>query len=142
MPSYYDPAKKCRAGTMDEAQFQAEADPKSASFFATLIAAWVKAGGSLRWGAGGVSLRGSIGGNEIAICFLAPQFAGKKDRIELACATLAKQIGAARLEALEQALRSAASSHVLGKSMISVVEPGLLPSTGQRALIKAFLDLM
>jgi len=142
MPSYYDPVKKCRAGTMDEAQFRAEADPRSASFFATLIDAWTKAGGRLRWGAGGVSLRGSVGGTEIAVCFLAPQFAGKRDRIELACATLTKQMEPARLEELQAALRAAASEHVLGKSMISVVDPGLLPPASQSALAKAFLDLL
>lgn len=142
MPSHYDAAKKCRVGTMDEEQFRAETSARSASFFARLIGAWTKAGGLLRWGAGGVSLRGAIAGSEIAVCFLAPQFAGKKDRIELACATLAKQLGSARLGRLEAALRAAGGDHVLGKSMISIVEPGLLPSPDQAALIEAFLDLM
>jgi len=142
MPSYYDSEKKCRAGTMDEAQFRAESSAKSASFFAVFIETWTKAGGLLRWGAGGVSLRGSIAGNEIAVCFLAPKFAGKKDRIELACATLAKQMGSGALHKLEAALRRAGSEHVLGTSMISIVDPGLLPPARQRALVKAFLDLM
>lgn len=142
MPSYYDAEKKCRAGTMDEAQFRAESRPGTAAFFATLIDAWTTAGGLLRWGAGGVSLRGSIGGSEIAVGFLAPQFAGKKDRIELACVSLAKQLGADRIGKLEAALRAAGSDHVLGKTMISIVEPGSLPPASQRALIKAFLDLL
>jgi len=142
MPSYYDSVKKCRVGTMDEGQFRAEIDPRSASFFATLLGSWTKAGGLLRWGAGGVSLRAAIGGREIAVCFLAPQFAGKKDRIELACATLAKQMGSTQLDKLKAALRAAGSEHVLGTSMISVVEPGLLPPASQRAVAKAFLDLM
>lgn len=142
MPSHYDAAKKCRVGTMDEAQFRAETSARTASFFSDLVEAWTSAGGLLRWGAGGVSLRGTIAGSEIAVCFLAPQFAGKKDRIELACATLVKQIGSAKLSQLEAALRAAAGEQVLGKSMISVVEPGLLSSPNQAAVVKAFLDLI
>jgi|CXWL01.1.fsa_nt_gi hypothetical protein len=142
MPSYYDDDKKCRVGVMDEAQFRAESDPRCAAFFADLIAAWTQAGGLLRWGAGGVSLRGAIAGTEVAVCFLAPQFAGKKDRIELACTTLGKQIGVPRLAALEAALRAAAAERVLGKSMLSIVEPGLLPAAGQAALVRAFVDLV
>jgi hypothetical protein len=142
MVSYYDTEKKCRVGTMDEAQFRAETSASSAAFFSNLVEAWTRAGGLLKWGAGGVSLRGSIAGREIAVCFLAPQFAGKKDRIELACATLAKQIGSARLGQLEAALRAVAGEHVLGKSMISIVEPGLLSSPNQAALVKAFVDLI
>ena len=142
MPSTYNPLHKCRVGTMDEAQFRAECDPRSALFFAALIEAWTAAGGTLRWGAGGVGLRGTVDGKELAVCFLAPQFAGKRDRIELACASLAKQMNAGRLEALRNALRQSAAEHLLGTSMLSVVDPGALPPADQRALIDAFLDLI
>lgn len=142
MASYYDPEKKCRTGTMDEAQFRAESGEMSATFFAALMASWTRAGGELKWGAGGVSLRGKVDGRDLAVCFLAPQFAGKKDRIELACATLAKNMEPRRLEQLQLALRSAAGKQVLGTSMISVVDPGLLQQEGQDALAKAFLDLI
>ena len=142
MPSYYDEKKKCRVGTMDEEQFRRECEPANASYFKDLIAAWTKAGGSLKWGAGGVGLRGPIGGKETGVCFLAPQFAGKKDRIELACATLVKQIGDRRVKALDTAIRDAAGEQALGATMISVVRPGALPPPKQRALTTAFVDLL
>lgn len=134
MASYYDEAKRCRVGTMDEPQFHAECGAANAQFFRGLLAAWVKAGGTTKWGAGGVGLRGAIDGKETGICFLAPQFAGKKDRIELACVALAKQIGAPRMKKLEADLRKAAGDQALGKTMISIVEPGTLPAAGQKAL--------
>lgn len=142
MPSYYDEKAKCRVGTMDGDQFYAECESASVAYFRELIASWEKAGGSLKWGAGGVSLRGAVDGKEISICFLAPQFAGKKDRIELACASLSKQIGKDRLSSLEKSLRLAADEHVLGKTMISVVEPGTLPAPKQKALRQAFVSLL
>lgn len=142
MPSQFDPKKKCRVGTMDEPQFYSEADEESGAYFRGLMRAWSKAGGTLRWGAGGVSLRGEVDGKEVSVCFLAPQFAGKKDRIELACTTLKKQIGPARSSELEGALRSAAGEQVLGTTMISIVLPGTLPPAKQKALTKALLDLL
>lgn len=96
MPSHYDDKKKCRVGTMDEDQFYHECDTDNADYFKSLIAAWTQAGGSLKWGAGGAGLRRTIDGKETGACFLAPQFAGKKDRIELGCTTLATQIGERR----------------------------------------------
>lgn len=142
MPSYYDEKAKCRVGTMDEDQFYRECAGTSASFFREMMATWLKAGGALKWGAGGVSLRGAVGGKETGICFLAPQFAGKKDRIELACTTLAKQLGKDRLGVLEKSLRQAAGERVLGKTLISIVEPGTLAAAGQKALRQAFLHLL
>ncbi len=142
MPSCYDPKKKCRVGTMDESQFDSESDKKTGAYFHGLMGTWSKAGGVFKWGAGGVSLRGKVDGKEIGICFLAPQFAGKQDRIELACTTLTKQIGPARAKKLESALRVAAGEQVLGKTMISIVEPGTLSPANQKALTKAFLDLL
>jgi len=142
MPSHYDPKQKCRVGVMDEPQFYAECNPASSAYFRALIAAWLKASGTLKWGAGGVSLRGMVNGKDVSVCFLAPQFASKQDRIELACTTLAKQIGAARNDKLGKSLRSAAGEKVLGKTMISVVQPGTLPDTRRKALTQAFLDLL
>ena len=142
MPSYYDEKAKCRVGTMEENQFYAECESESAPYFREMIASWVKSGGSLKWGAGGVSLRGAVDGKEISICFLAPQFAGKKDRIELACTTLGKQMGKDRLSDLEKSLRLTADEHVLGKTMISIVEPGVLTPTKQKALRQAFVSLL
>lgn len=142
MPSYYDENKKCRVGTMDETQFYSESGKESAACFRSLLAAWSKAGGVVKWGAGGVSLRGTIDGKEVSLCFLAPQFAGKQDRIELACTTLVKQIGPARHRQLEIALRAAAGEQVLGKTMLSIIQPGTLPAAKQKALIKGFVDLL
>lgn len=142
MTSHYDPKAKCRVGTMDEVQFDAESDEKNRKYFHGLMTAWSKAGGEFKWGAGGVSLRGKVDGKEIGVCFLAPQFGGKKDRIELACTTLTKQIGAARAGKLEAALRAAAGDQVLGKTMISIVEPGTLSAAQHKSLSKALLDLL
>ena len=142
MPSYYDPKKTCRVGIMDESQFYEECNEETGAYFRILIAAWSKAGGMFKWGAGGVSLRGEVNGKEVSVCFLAPQFAAKQDRIELACTTLTKQIGPARTAALQNALRAAAGELVLGKTMISIVQPGTLPVAKQKALSAAFLDLL
>jgi hypothetical protein len=142
MASHYDEKAKCRVGTMDEDQFNTECEPTNVSFFSEMIAAWRKAGGTLKWGAGGVSLRGAVDSKDISICFLAPQFAGKKDRIELGCASLTKQIGKDRLSSLEESLRQAAGEQVLGKTMISIVEPGVLPAAKQKALRQAFVKLL
>jgi hypothetical protein len=127
---------------MDEAQFDAESDEANRGFFRSLIDSWTSAGGSLKWGAGGVGLRGIIDGKEVGVCFLAPKFAGKQDRIELACTALAKQIGPTRMKEFEAALRSAAGELVLGKTMISVVQPGTLPAAKRKELSKAFVDLL
>ena len=59
MTSRYDSKKKCRVGTMDQKQFYAESDGKSGAYFRDLLKAWETAGGTLRWGAGGVGLRAS-----------------------------------------------------------------------------------
>jgi hypothetical protein len=83
-----------------------------------------------------------LAGKEVGIAFLAPQFAGKHDRIELACTTLAKQVGADRNAAFETALRAAGGDAVLGKTMISIVQPGALPAAIQTAFTKAFLNLL
>lgn len=142
MASHYDPAKKCRVGTMDESQFQKECDEPNGAYFQDLMAAWKKAGGELKWGAGGVGLRGEIEGKLTGVCFLAPKFASKKDRIELACATLAKQIGKDNCSQLQEAIRNAAGGNVLGTSMISVIQPGLLAAAKRKALTKVFIDLL
>ena len=142
MPSCYDSRKKCRVGTMDEAQFYAECDKSNGAYFRSLIDVWTKAAGGLKWGAGGVGLRGLIGTKEIGVCFLAPQFAGKQDRIELACTTLAKQIGDARCKKLQDAICAAAGDHVTGKTMVSIIQPGTLSAAAQKALTKAFVSLI
>ena len=135
MPSYYDPKKKCRVGAMDEDQFYAECDKENGAFFRDLLAAWLKAGGELKWGAGGVGLRGAVGGMEtgakvVGVCFLAPQFAAKQDRIELACTMLANQIGAKRCEKFLTDLRSVAADRVSGKTMVCLIQPGKMPAAG------------
>lgn len=142
MPSQYDPAKKCRVGTMDEDQFYAECDKANGAYFRRLLGAWMQSGGALKWGAGGVGLRATIGGKEAGVCFLAPAFGGKKDRIELACTTLAKQIGDARCEKLKKALRGAAGDSVAGTTMLSIIQPGLLSTKGQDALTEVFTGLL
>lgn len=142
MPSHYDDAKKCRVGTMDEDQFYTECDKVNGSYFRGLLTAWTKGRGALKWGAGGVGLRAIIDGKETGVCFLAPAFGGKKDRIELACTALAKQIGEAKCEKLKKALRAAAGESALGATMISIVQPGLLPPKQQAVLTKAFIGLL
>ncbi len=142
MPSHFDPAKKCRVGTMDEAQFEAECDQENLAYFRRLISTWTQTGGSLKWGAGGISLRGKIDDKDVAVCFVAPAYAGKKDRIELACATLAKQIGEKRSSQLKNDLREAAADRVAGTSMISIIQPGSLPQNAQKKLTKVFIDLL
>ncbi len=142
MASHYDDKKKCRVGTMDEEQFYAECDKANGAYFRTLLAAWIKAGGGLKWGAGGVGLRGSVDGKEVGICFVAPTYAAKKDRIELGCTALSKQIGESRCRALQQSLRETAGENVLGQSMISIVRPGELPAVKQKALTRLFCGLI
>ncbi|MCZ6837282.1 MAG: hypothetical protein O7G85_16020 [Planctomycetota bacterium] len=142
MTSHYDKSKNCRVGTMDEKQFQAEAGKASGSYFKTLIGVWTKKGGTLKWGAGGVGLRGSIKGKEVGICFLAPAYATKKDRIELSLNALAKQIGAPRCEALKKALQKAAGDQMKGASMVSILEPGELSASGQKSLTSALCKLL
>ena len=88
MPSFYDEKAKCRVGEMDEKQFYTECDEDSGQFFKSLIAAWVKAGGSLKWGAGGAGLRARISGKgkdtkSVGLCFLTPKFAAS--RTESSC---------------------------------------------------------
>lgn len=142
MASHYDKEKKCRVGTMDEAQFYSECDSANGAYFKRLLTAWTKAGGTLKWGAGGVGLRGNIGGKEVGLCFVAPVFAGKKDRIELGCAALTKQIGEPKCEGLKKALKKAAGDSLAGSSMISIIQPGALPKDAQDAVTKAFLSLL
>ncbi|MBI3408294.1 MAG: hypothetical protein HY040_08050 [Planctomycetes bacterium] len=144
MASFYDEKAKCRVGEMDADQFYAECDEDTGPFFKSLMTAWTKAGGSLKWGAGGVGLRVSLGGKakdakEVGVCFLAPKYAGKQDRIELACTTLAKQIGQSAMKLLNDKLREAAGEQVKGATMISVVCPGQLPPKSQKAVIEALL---
>ena len=124
MASHYDPKKKCRVGTMDEDQFYSEANGENAKYFKALVAHWRKKGGNLKWGAGGVGLRCNVGDREIGICFLAPAYAGKKDRIELSFTTLTKQIGDSRSLEMKSALQDAAGDCFKGTSMVSIVEPG------------------
>ena len=127
---------------MDEDQFYSEAEKASGTYFVALIDAWEKRGGTLKWGAGGVGLRGPIEGKEIGICFLAPAYGAKKDRIEFSLTALAKQIGAPRCEALKAALQKAAGDHLKGASMVSIVEPGELPLASQKSLTSALSKLL
>ena len=142
MPSYYDEKKKCRVGTMDEDQFYTEASKEDGKCFKSLIAGWQKCGGSLKWGAGGVGLRGAVADKEVGVCFLAPAFAGKKDRIELSLSTLSKQIGDAQCQKLKTALQDAAGDHFKGSSMISIVKPGELSAASQKSLTTALCPLL
>ncbi len=141
MASRYDVKKKCRVGTMDEKQFYEESDRNNGVYFRDLLQAWAKAGGTLRWGAGGVGLRAVVDGREIGICFLAPAFGKKKDRLELTCASLGKQLGAGRCDDLVAAIRKAAGDRVAGTSMISIIQPGDLSTAGKKALTRAFTAL-
>ena len=142
MASHYDPEKKCRVGLMSEDQFYSEANKANGAYFGVLIAAWIKKGGSQQWGAGGLGLRSRIEGKDIGICFLAPAYAGKKDRIELSLTNLAKQVGPARCEALNLALRAAAGEQFKGTSMVSILDPGELPPASRTALTTAFTALL
>jgi hypothetical protein len=142
MPSRYDEKKKCRVGTMDADQFYSEASKENGACFRSLIASWQKGGGNLKWGAGGVGLRGAVADKEIGICFLAPAFAGKKDRIELSLTTLAKQIGDGPCQELKSALQHAAGDNFKGTSMISIVEPGARSAASQKALREALCRLL
>lgn len=101
MVSHYDPEKKCRVGLMDEKQFFSEANEVNGIYFKALLEAWRNKGGSQQWGAGGLGLRSRIKGKEVGICFLAPAYAGKKDRIELSFTNLAKQMGPVQCEKLK-----------------------------------------
>ena len=142
MTSRYDVKKTCRVGIMDEEQFYEESDRNNGTYFRAFLQAWAKAGGTLRWGAGGVGLRAVVDGREIGCCFLAPAFKAKKDRIELTCASLRKQLGAERCDELVAALRKAAGDHVAGTSMISIIQPGDLSTAGKKALTRAFTALI
>ena len=102
----------------------------------------LKKGGTLKWGAGGVGLRSEIKGKEVGICFLAPAYAGKKDRIELSLTALAKQIGAPRCESLKAALQKASGDRLKGASMVSILEPGELSAAGQKSLTSALGKLL
>jgi hypothetical protein len=144
MPSSYDENAKCRVGEMDEEQFYSECDKDNGQFFKSLISTWTKAGGSLKWGAGGVGLRIAIpgaGGKEVGVCFLAPKYAGKQDRIELSCATLTKQLGDAAVKKLHEGLRKAAEDNFKGTTMVSLVCPGQLSSKSQKAVIDSLLSV-
>ncbi len=141
MASRFDAKKQCRVGTMDEEQFYAESDHKTGTYFRDLLKAWEKVGGMLRWGAGGVGLRAVVDGREIGVCFLAPAFGKKKDRIELTCASLRNQLSEARCDELVAALRKAAGDQVAGTSMISIIRPGDLSVVGKKALTRAFTAL-
>lgn len=142
MPSRYDASKNCRVGTMDERQFYSETDRKNGSYFRTLLGAWKKAGGTLKWGAGGVGLRGEVKGKEVGFCFVAPAFRGKADRLELACAQLKTQLGEPQCNRLVESLRKVADDRVKGQSMISITNPGTLSATKQEALTKVFTNLL
>ena len=69
-------------------------------------------------------------------------FGGKKDRIELACTMLTKQIGDARCDKLKKALRGAAGDSVAGATMLSIIQPGLLSTKGHDALTEVFTGLL
>lgn len=142
MPSHYDTSKNCRVGTMDERQFYKEADKGNGACFRTMLTTWKKAGGTLKWGAGGVGLRGEVKGKDVGVCFLAPTFKAKSDRIELSCAQLKKQLGVSRCQELVDSLRTVAGDRVKGQSMISIMDPGGLPAPKQKALVKAFTELL
>ncbi|MFZ1376208.1 MAG: hypothetical protein WAS25_06390 [Geothrix sp.] len=142
MTSHYDPEKKCRIGLMDEKQFFSEANEVNGVYFKALLGAWRKQGGSQQWGAGGLGLRSRIEGKEVGICFLAPAFAGKKDRIELSFTNLAKQVGPTRCETLKRALQAAAGDHFKGTSMVSILDPGDLPPASCTALTTALTALL
>ena len=142
MPSHYDAKKSCRVGTMDERQFYKETDQKNGTYFRTLLGAWKKNGGTLKWGAGGVGLKGEVKGKGVGFCFVAPTFRGKGDRIELGCAQLKKQLGEAQCHRLVESLRRVAGDQVKGQSMISIMNPGMLPTAKQKALTKVFADLL
>ena len=142
MTSHYDPKKNCRVGTMDEKQFYKESGDGNGAYFRKLIQAWARAGGTLKWGAGGVGLRGEVGECEVGICFLAPAYAKKRDRLELSCAPLKKQIGTTRCGEFVEMIRTAAGENVLATSMISIVQPGTLPTSQQHALTRALCALI
>ena len=142
MPSHYDASKNCRVGTMDERQFYKEADKENGAYFRALLDAWQKCGGTFKWGAGGVGLRGDVKGKDVGFCFVAPAFRGKADRIELGCAQLKKQLGEVRCNRLVESLRRIAGDHVKGQSMISITSPGALSAPKQKALTKTFTDLL
>lgn len=142
MASHYDKSKNCRVGTMDLDQFYDESGSDSAAYFETLLAAWSKAGGTEKWGAGGVGLRCSLGSKDIGVCFLAPAFGTKKDRIELSLKGLAKQMGAPACTRLKQSLSDAAGDSFKGATMVSVVEPGALKAKARRAITTALVSIV
>ncbi len=141
MASHYDLKKMCRVGIMDEKQFYAERNEPSRSCFCDLLCAWTKAGGALKWGTGGVGLPSMLAHRGVAIGFVARVFGSKKDRIELACATLRKQLGQEKCDGLVEAVREAAGDRVGGTAMISILRPGDLPSRARISLTRALTAL-
>jgi hypothetical protein len=127
---------------MDGDQFYAEANKDNGQYFKSVLTVWQKKGGNLKWGAGGVGLRGTVGEKEIGVCFLAPAYAAKKDRIELSLTTLSKQIGDEQCQILKAALQDAAGDQLKGNSMISIMEPGVLSAANQKSLTKALCQLL
>ena len=142
MASHYDEKKKCRVGIMDEAQFHAETDQPNGAYFKTLLKTWQRSGGTLKWGAGGVGLRSQVGGKEAGICFVAPAYAGKKNRIEVSLTVLAKQVGAARSKKLKAGLQEAASDNLKGTSMVSILDPGTLAASARKKLTTTLCELI
>jgi len=127
---------------MDEGQFYSEAGRASGSYFKALIGTWEKKGGQLKWGAGGVGLRGPVAGKEVGFCFLAPAYGSKKDRIELSLTALAKQIGTPKCESLKAAISKAAGDSLKGTSMVSIIEPGELSRACQKSLTSVLCNLI
>ena len=64
----------------------------------------------MKWGAGGVGLRGEVKRKEVGFCFVALAFEGKADRIELACAQLKKQLGEKACDRLVESRLNALST--------------------------------
>ena len=65
-----------------------------------------------------------------------------KFKLAIASGTaLAKQLGAERCQALQDSLRAIATDHVMGKSMLSIVQPGTLPVAKQKKLSKVLRDI-
>ncbi len=142
MASRYDATAQCRVGRMDETQFYAEADEQTGDFFRSLVRSWRSSGGTLQWGAGGVGLRGVVDGKVVGLCFLAPAYAGKKDRIELSCSSLTRSLGATAVEQLLAALKKAAGTQYRGTSMISIVDPGRLAPASREHLAATICGIL
>ena len=89
-----------------------------------------------------MGLRGAVDSKEIGICFLAPAYGTKKDRIELSLNALAKQIGSDLCDYLKAALQEAAGDQFKGASMVSIVEPGKLSAKGRKSVTSALCKLL